>query len=160
MRRAPALLALAAVAISACDSGIHLPGSTAQVPTQLTARGEAAGVKGSIYVAQGGRIWKLRGGTVTALTPAGPQYAYPTASASGAVTAASMVSRGQSQIAVGGPDFSGLTPLAAVQRDPHHASLDLKPSLSPDGTRMVFMSDRSACCSDEAVWEGPYPPAP
>ena len=72
--------------------------------------GEAASVKGTIYVAQGGRIWKLRGGKMTALTAAGQQLAYPTASANGAVTAASVIGHGQAQIAVGGPDFAGSTP--------------------------------------------------
>jgi hypothetical protein len=155
----PALLALASafvILVAACDSsGLPVPGGKPSVPTQLTARGEAGAVKGTIYVAQGGRIWKLRGGKLTALTPAGKQLAYPTASANGSVTAASVIGPGQAQIAVGGADFSGLTPLTPAQKDPHRASLDLKPSLSPDGTRMVFMSDRSTCCSDEAIWEGP-----
>jgi hypothetical protein len=158
LRRAPALLALAAALaplVTACDTNLPIPGGKAGVPTELTARDEATAVKGSIYVAQGGRIWKLRGGKISALTPAGQQLAYPTASANGAVTAASVVSSGQAQIAVGGPDFAALTPLAPAQKDPHRASLDLKPSLSPDGTRLVFMSDRSSCCSDEAIWEGP-----
>jgi hypothetical protein len=158
LRRTPALLALAvalASLVAACDTNLPIPGGKAPVPTQLTARDEAASIKGSIYVAQGGRIWKLHGGKISVLTPSGQQLAYPTASANGAVTAASVVGSGQAQIAIGGPDFAGLSPLTPAPKDPHRASLDLKPSLSPDGTRMVFMSDRSTCCSDEAIWEGP-----
>jgi hypothetical protein len=158
LRHAPAVLALTTVLVllvTACDANLPVPGAKPGVPTQLTARGEAASVKGSIYVAQGGRIWKLRGGKITALTPTGQQLASPTASANGGVTAASLMGSGQAQIAVGGPDFAGLAPLTPAQKDPHKASLDLKPALSPDGTRLAFMSDRASCCSDEAIWEGP-----
>jgi len=158
LRRAPAVLALATVLVllvTACDTNLPVPGAKPGVPTQLTARGEASSVKGTIYVAQGGRIWKLRGGKITALTPSGQQLASPTASANGAVTAASLMGSGQAQVAVGGPDFAGLAPLTPAQKDPHKASLDLKPALSADGARLVFMSDRASCCSDEAIWEGP-----
>jgi len=146
---------MAVVALAGCASGIQLPGTKADVPTSLTARGEAASLKGSIYLAQGGRIWKLRSGKLSVLTPANQTLAYPTTSADGSVTAVSVSGRGQAQIAVGGPDFTVLAPLSAARSDAHLASLDLKPSLSPDGKRLVFMSDRGSCCSDEAIWEGP-----
>jgi Tol biopolymer transport system component len=154
-RRAPWLGVIAVMALAGCDGGIQLPGTKADVPTSLTARSEATSLKGTIYLAQGGRIWKLRSGKLTALTPANQTLAYPTTSADGSVTAVSVVGRGQAQIAVGGPDFTGLTSLTPARSDAHLASLDLKPSLSPDGKRLVFMSDRSSCCSDEAIWEGP-----
>lgn len=151
-RRLSLGLALA-VALAAC-SGIQLPG-TGNAPSTLTARSEARALKGTIYIAQGGRVWKLRDGRLTALTPAGLQLTSPTVSADGLVTAVGELSAGQAQVAVGGPDFSGLTPLSPHRADPHLASLDLKPALSPDGRRLAFMSDRSSCCSDEAIWEGP-----
>ena len=156
MRSGPAaLVALSTVALSACDGGVNIPGTAAKTPTQLSARDEAKSIKGTIYVAQGGRIWKLRAGKIAAVTSATQQLAYPTASADGAVTAVSVVGHGQAQLAVGGPDFTGMAPLAPAKKDPHRASLDLKPSLSADGKRLAFMSDRSSCCSDEAIWEGP-----
>ena len=140
--------------LAGCN-GVPLPGVKADVPTSLTARGEAGSLKGTIYLAQGGRIWKLHAGKLTVLTPANQNLAYPTVSADGSVSAASIVGHGQAQVGVGGPDFTGLTALTRARTDAHLASLDLKPSLSPDGKRIVFMSDRSSCCSDEAIWEGP-----
>ncbi|HXA43469.1 MAG TPA: hypothetical protein VNV65_11240 [Candidatus Solibacter sp.] len=142
-----------AAALSSCN-GVQLPGTT-NAPTVLTARSEARSLKGAIYVAQGGRIWKLHGGKLAVLTDASLQLAGPTVSADGTVTAVSEVGAGQAQIAVGGPDFSGLAALTPHRADPHKASLDLKPSLSADGKRLAFMSDRSSCCSDETIWEGP-----
>ena len=153
--RLAALVALGTLAFSACNGGVKIPGTTARTPTQLTARGEAGSIKGTIYMAQGGRIWKLHAGKVAAVTGATQQLAYPSASADGAVTAASVVGHGQAQLAVGGPDFAAMVPLSPAQKNPHRASLDLKPSLSADGKRLAFMSDRGSCCSDEAIWEGP-----
>jgi hypothetical protein len=144
-----------ALAFSACNGAVSIPGSTPKTPTQLSARDEARSIKGTIYVAQGGRIWRLRAGKIAAVTSATQQLAYPTASADGAVTAVSVVGHGQAQLAVGGPDFGALVQLSPSQKDPHRASLDLKPALSADGKRLAFMSDRSSCCSDEAIWEGP-----
>jgi hypothetical protein len=153
--RSRAAALAAATALSACNGGVNIPGTTAKMPTQLSALDAARSIKGTIYLAQGGRIWKLSAGKLGAVTSAGQQLAYPTASADGAVTAASLIGHGQAQLAVGGPGFTGMVPLSPAQKDPHRASLDLKPSLSADGKRLAFMSDRSSCCSDEAIWEGP-----
>src|SRR5258708_39041567 len=98
---------------------------------------------------------KVHGGKVTALTDPSLQLAAPTASSDGTVTAVSDVGTGQAQIAVGGPDFSGLVSLTPHRTDPHKASLDLKPSLSADGERLAFMSDRLSCCTHGASREGP-----
>jgi hypothetical protein len=48
--------------------------------------------------------------------------------------------------------------LTTPPKDPHNASIDLKPAFSPDASRVAFMSDRGKCCSDQQVWEGPYAP--
>ncbi|MDQ6748912.1 MAG: hypothetical protein M3010_12505 [Candidatus Dormibacteraeota bacterium] len=124
-------------------------------PKTLTATEASRGVQGTIYFAQGNRIWRLRKGGLAAVTPAGQRYAYPAASAGGEVTAAVYIADGQSAIAYGGPDFSNLAPLTALPRDPHKGSLDIKPALSPDGARIAFLSDRAQGFVDEAVWEGP-----
>jgi hypothetical protein len=153
--RLAALVTLSGIALSACNASVSIPGTAPRTPTQLSARDEAKAIKGTIYLAQGGRIWKLRAGKISALTAASQQLAYPTANATGAVTAVSVVGHGQAQLAVGGPDFSALAPLSPAQKNPRRAALDLKPSLSADGKRLAFMSDRSSCCSDEAIWEGP-----
>ena len=69
------------VALTSCNVGVNVPGTGPRTPTQLTALDAARSIKGTIFVAQGGRIWKLRAGKVTVLTGAGQQLAYPTASA-------------------------------------------------------------------------------
>lgn len=150
-RAAAALAAL--VLLSACDNGIF-PG-TRSTPGHLAALDPAGSLRGSVYLAQGGRVWRLRKAQVTALTPAGQSYAYPAVSGDGQVTAASLIGRGQAQIVVGGPDFANLAQLTPSVRDPHRGSIDLKPALSPDGRRMAFMSDRSQAYADQAIWEGP-----
>ena len=147
-------LGVAATAVLSACNGVQLPG-TSNAPASFSARGEARSLKGAIYLAQGGRIWKLHSGKLTALTDPSLHLAGPTVSADGTVTGVSEVSTGEAQIAVGGPDFTGLVALTPHRADPHQASLDLKPSLSADGKRLAFMSDRSSCCTDEAIWEGP-----
>lgn len=75
--------------------------------------------------------------------------------ADGKTTAAALMATGQSVIAFGGPDFSGLQPSKPLARDPHlTGSIDLKPAFSPRGNRVVIMSDRAKGYSDEAIWEG------
>jgi Tol biopolymer transport system component len=73
----------------------------------------------------------------------------------GTTSAATYVARGQSIISFGGPDFTGLQLAKPLVRDPHNnGSLDLKPTFSPNGNRVAFMSDRAKGFSDEAIWEG------
>lgn len=115
-----------------------------------------AGFKGTLYVAAAGRIWKLRGSSASVLTPGDRTYAYPTSTPDGQRTAAALVGKGHAEIAVGSADFADLTPLTKAPSDPHKASLDLKPRFSADGKRLAFMSDRSSCCSDEAIYEGAF----
>ncbi|HEY8739428.1 MAG TPA: hypothetical protein VIN56_02395 [Candidatus Dormibacteraeota bacterium] len=136
-------------------SGTPIPFLTKTTPKTLSALDAAKNVAGTIYFAQANRIWRLRKGTLTALTPGNLRYAYPAVTADGQTTAATYILNGESAIAYGGPEFSGLAPLTPLPSDPHKGSLDLKPSFSPDGTRIVFMSDRARGFSDEAIWEGP-----
>jgi hypothetical protein len=146
------------LALAACDPpGMRGLGQPA-TPKQLTAQDAAKNVKGTVYVASGGRIWRLRGGGVTALTGTDKNIAYPAVTTDGQRTAAAVISAGHSEIAVGGADFGGLNPLTAPPKDPHAASIDLKPAFSPDSGRLAFMSDRGRCCSDQQIWEGPYAP--
>lgn len=149
-------VALAALTLVACDS--PLPGVKPSTPKELTAIDAAKAVKGTIYLGSSGRIWKLRDGKLTALTGTDRKLAYPTATTDGAHTAVSIMGSGHAEVAVGGADFADLAPLTTTPKDPHLASIDVKPAFSPDGQRLAFMSDRSKCCTDEAIWEGPYRP--
>ncbi|MFN2465567.1 MAG: hypothetical protein ABR598_04805 [Candidatus Dormibacteria bacterium] len=115
----------------------------------------AKNLTGTVYFAQGNRIWRLRKGGLAPVSPPGLRYAYPAVTSGGEVTAAVYITNGESAIAYGGPDFSNLSLLNPLPRDPHQGSLDVKPTFSPDGTRLAFMSDRARGYSDEAIWEGP-----
>jgi Tol biopolymer transport system component len=149
-------LALAALTLAACDS--PLPGGKPSTPKELTAMDAAKQARGTIFLGSGGRIWKLRDGKLTAVTGTDRKLAHPTTTPDGARTAVAIMGSGHSEIAVGGADFADLAPLTIAPKDPHQASIDIKPALSPDGQRVAFMSDRSKCCTDEAIWEGPYKP--
>lgn len=149
-----ATLALVALTVG-CTGAPTIPLLSKQAPRTLTALDAARGIPGTIYFAQGNRIWRLRKGNLNAVTPAGVHYAYPAVSAGGAVTAAALVLNGQSGIAIGGADFSNLSLARPLPKNPHDGSLDLKPAFSPDGSRIAFMSDRAHGYADEAIWEGP-----
>ena len=141
--------------LAGCSAAPNLPIIGKSTPKVLTALDASKSLKGTIYFAQAGRIWRLRGGSLTALTPAGTRYAYPAVTADGTTTAASLVATGQSVIAFGGPDFSSLQPSKPLAKDPHlTGSIDLKPAFSPNGNRVVIMSDRAKNFTDEAIWEG------
>ncbi|HEV3231104.1 MAG TPA: hypothetical protein VG245_02490 [Candidatus Dormibacteraeota bacterium] len=155
-RRAAALLALLALAACSGPSGVPLIGPPAPPGTLSVYPG--ARWPGTIYVAQGGRIWKLKGGRISAVTPSGQSWDYPAASPDGRVTAAAQIGKGHAEIATGGADFANLSPLTHPVADLLKDSNDLKPAVSPDGRRLAFISDRSAAYSDEAVWEGPFSP--
>jgi Tol biopolymer transport system component len=156
-----ALLALPLlIALGACGPFDQLPiVGKPQPPSHLAALDVK--LAGTVYAVQGGRVWKLHGGRLDALTPDGQSYAYPAASADGQVTAAALIGKGHAEIAGGGRDFSSLTPLTHPAADPRLASIDIKPSLSADGMTLAFLSDRSSCtrgggaCPDETVWGGP-----
>jgi Tol biopolymer transport system component len=153
--RALAAMALGTLLGACSGSAGPLTLGAAKAPSQLSVYTDAR-FKGTLYVASGGRIWKLKGSSAHAVTPGDRNYAYPTASADGQHTAASLVGKGHAEIAVGGPDFADLVALTKAPADAHKASLDLKPRFSPDGRRLTFISDRSSCCSDEAVFEGAF----
>ena len=141
--------------MAGCSGAPTLPIIGKSTPKQLTALDAAKNLKGTVYFAQDGRIWRLRGGSLTQVSPTSGRYAYPAVTADGTTTAAALVATGQSVIAFGGPDFSGLKPSKPLASDPHRTgSLDLKPALSPRGNRVAIMSDRSKGYSDEAIWEG------
>jgi Tol biopolymer transport system component len=121
----------------------------------LTALSASRGLKGSIYFAQDGKIWRLRGGGLAAVSPANSRYAYPAVTPDGTTTAAALLSPGQAVIAFGGPDFANLAPSKPLARDPHKSgSIDIKPAFSPNGNRVAIMSDRARNYTDEAIWEG------
>jgi Tol biopolymer transport system component len=151
-------LALAALAIAACDPPSVPFIGKAQTPKELTAMDPAKQLKGTIYIVSGGRVWRLRGGSLSALTAKEQKLGYPAVSSDGQRTAVAIIGTGHSEIALGGPDFAGMSSLTTPPSDPHKASIDLKPTFSPDGQRLAFMSDRSKCCTDEEIWEGPYKP--
>jgi hypothetical protein len=152
-----ALFLVTVLSLAACQgpAGISLGGAKPPATLSLIS---GVSFSGSVYVASGGRIWKLKGATARALTPTSANYAYPAVTTDGQVSAATLVGKGHSEIALGGPDFGALTPLTRAPANPHDASLDLKPAFSPDGGRLAFMSDRSKSCSEELVYEGPYRP--
>jgi Tol biopolymer transport system component len=138
-----------------CSGAPTIPLLSKPAPKTLTALGTATNIPGSVYFAQGNRIWRLRQGKLTTVTPANVRYAYPAVSAGGEVTAAAYMLNGESGIAMGGPDFSNLSLARPLPKNPQDGSLDLKPVFSPDGSRIAFMSDRSRSYADEAIWEGP-----
>ena len=148
---------MVALAAAGCNAPNPIRSLTDRTPDHL-ALYHGARPGGTIYVAAGGRIWRIRGGALDAVTPADKNYSYPAASADGKHTAAALVSRGHSEIALGGADFTGLRPLTTAGPTSDRWALDLKPTFSPDGSRLAFMSDRAAGFSDEQVWEGPYAP--
>jgi Tol biopolymer transport system component len=138
--------------VAACSGAPTIPLITKPAPKQLTALDASKSLTGTVYFAQGGRIWRLRRGQLNVVTSA--NYAYPAITADGTSTAAAYVAKGQSIIAFGGPDFSALQLAKPLVRDAWKSgSLDLKPAFSPNGKRVAFMSDRKT--SDEAIWEGP-----
>ena len=95
------------------------------------------------------------------MTPTGLNYSYPAATLDGTTTVATLIAVGQSVLAFGGPDFTGLKLAKPLARNAHNSgSLDLKPSISPNGNRVAFMSDRAALYPEEAIWEGPITGAP
>jgi Tol biopolymer transport system component len=141
--------------VAGCSGAPTIPLLTKPAPKQLTALDAAKNISGTVYFVQGARIWRLRKGNLAAVTPAGQRYAYPAVSAGGEVTAASYILNGESAIAYGGTDFSNLAPVSPLPKNPHDGSLDVKPAFSPDGSRLVFMSDRARGYADEAIWEGP-----
>ena len=156
--RVGAALTLLMLVLSGCNPpSVPIIGKTSP-PKDLTAQDAAKNVKGTIYLVSGGRVWRLRGGSLSALTGTDRKLGYPTVSADGKTTAVAIIGTGHSEIAVGGPDFADLSSLTTAAKDPHNGSIDIKPAFSPDGSRLAFMSDRSKCCTDEAIWEGPWKP--
>jgi Tol biopolymer transport system component len=151
------LALLTALVLTACNAPAELPLVKPSTPKSLSVFA-GANAEGTIYFAHGNRIWKLRGNRLSAVTPAGQQYSHPAASSDGLVTAAAVLGKGHSEIAVGNTDFGGLTALTKVLPDPRKDSLDLRPAFSPDGKRLAFISDRAKDYRDEAVWEGTYRP--
>ncbi|MEA2646931.1 MAG: hypothetical protein QOE92_2014, partial [Chloroflexota bacterium] len=145
------------MALAGCDASVPIIGQP-QVPKALTPLDAAKDLPGTIYLASGGRIWKLKGGQLQALTPGDQRWSYPAVTTDGGTTAASVLGSGHAEVAVGGADFANLKPLTTAPKDVHRASIDIKPAFSPDGKRLAFMSDRSNCCTDEAIWEGPFAP--
>ena len=154
-----ATLTLAVLLLAGCNppSGIPVIGQTS-TPKDLTPQDAAKNLKGTIYLVSGGRVWRLRGGSLSALTGTDRKLGYPAVTADGQKTAVAIIGTGHSEIAVGGADFAGLVALTTAAADPHNGSIDIKPAFSPDGSRLAFMSDRSKCCTDEAIWEGPWKP--
>lgn len=151
-------LTLAMVALTGCNPpGVPGVGQSGP-PKELTAQDAAKNLKGTVYVVSGGRVFRLRSGGVNALTGTDRKVAYPAVTADGQKTAVALIGAGHSEIAVGGPDFNNLSSLTTAPKDPHNASIDLKPAFSPDGSRVAFMSDRGKCCSDQQIWEGPFAP--
>ncbi|MFN2464072.1 MAG: hypothetical protein ABR573_09255 [Candidatus Dormibacteria bacterium] len=137
-----------------CSGAPTLPLISKPATKDLNALAAAKGLPGTIFLAAGKRIWRLRGGSLSPITPKGVNYAYPAVTADGTTTGAAQVESGQSIIALGGPDFSSLRLARPPARDPHNGSIDLKPSFSPNGNRIAFMSDRAKAYSDESIWEG------
>lgn len=158
MRSRAVCAALIALALAACNGPTVPVIGQPQTPKTLTAQDAAKQLPGSVYVVQGGRVWRLRGGNLSALTPGDQTVGYPTMTTDGKHSAVALISSGHSEIAVGGPDFDNLSSLTTAPKDPHNGSIDIKPTFSPDGTRLAFMSDRGKCCTDEQIWEGPYNP--
>lgn len=144
-----------AVLLAGCSGAPNLPLIGKSTPKQLTALDAAHGLKGTIYFAKDGKIWRLRGGNLSIVSPNNGAYAYPAVTADGMTTAASYLAAGQAVLAFGGPDFSGMQPAKPLQKDPHNGSIDIKPAFSPNGSRIVLMSDRSHSYTDQAIWEGP-----
>ena len=150
-------MAAAMLTLAACDAS--LPGiGNKETPKSLTAMDGTGDVPGTIFLAAGGRIWKLKGGRLQALTPGDQRWSYPAVTTDGGTTAAAMLGSGHAEVAIGGADFGGLKALTTPPKDLSKASIDIKPAFSPDGKRLAFMSDRSNCCTDEAIWEGTYSP--
>jgi Tol biopolymer transport system component len=140
--------------LAGCEGAPTIPLLGKPAATRLTALDASRGLAGTIYFAHEKRIWRLRGGSLSAVTPAGAVYAYPAVTVDGTTTAAAYIAPGESGIAFGGPDFAGLHLSKPLPRDPHSGSLDLKPAFSPDGNRVVMMSDRARGYTDESIWEG------
>jgi Tol biopolymer transport system component len=142
--------------LAGCSAAPNIPIIGKSTPKVLTALAASKSLRGTIYFAQNGRIWRLRGGALAAVSPSGQHYTYPAVTSDGTITAAALVASGQSVIAFGGPDFSGLQPAKPLARNPHDTgSIDLKPAFSPNGNRVAIMSDRAKNLTDEAIWEGP-----
>jgi hypothetical protein len=154
LRRLVAGLALL-LAVAGCSEAPAIPFISKPTPKTLTALDASRNVVGTIYFAQANRIWRLRKGNLAPVTPPSLRFASPAVTPGGELTAATYLAAGQSAIAYGGPDFSNMAPLNPLPKDPHQGSLDLKPTFSPDGTRIAFMSDRARGYADEAIWEGP-----
>ncbi|MEA2683534.1 MAG: hypothetical protein QOK05_1862 [Chloroflexota bacterium] len=154
LRRALAGLGLL-VAAAGCTGAPTIPLLTKSAPKSLTALDAAKNLPGTIYFIQANRIWRMRKGNLSAITPPNLRYAYPAISADGQTTAAAYILNGESGIEFGGPDFSSLALAKPLPANPHSGSVDLKPVFSPSGTRVAFMSDRSKTNADEAIWEGP-----
>ena len=145
---------LLAAFVAGCSGSPSIPLISKPAPRQLSALEGARGLAGTIYFAQGNRLWRLRGGNLAPITPANASYSYPAITNDGSATAATFVTRGQAVMAFGGPDFTNLTLAKPLQRDPHNGSIDIKATFSPNGSRVAFMSDRAKGFSDEAIWEG------